>query len=215
MLCSLGYQNTKISLVNAAACGVPQNRQRVIIHGSLEGESPNFDDLKNPIDSGPTVDDALADLPDPSESLAVYRPGVAVPYSTADKSSYAAQLRGRKRLVTRWEPVTHADTIIRGFSFVEQGKIEPRSKCFRLQASGLSRTLRAGTRSRTACRPIHPDQNRVITVREAARLHSFPDWFQFPDTTSGAHVAIGNSVPPLMARVIAEKLLAPGVISKQ
>jgi DNA (cytosine-5)-methyltransferase 1 len=70
----------------------------------------------------------------------------------------------------------------------------------------FSPTLRAGSGNRTAARPIHYEHARVITVREAARLHSFPDWFDFGTSKLAAHKAIGNTVPPLLAYTIASEV---------
>jgi DNA (cytosine-5)-methyltransferase 1 len=77
-----------------------------------------------------------------------------------------------------------------------------------LSADSVSPTLRAGSGNRTAARPIHYEHARVITVREAARLHSFPDWFDFGTSKLAAHKTIGNSVPPLLAYVIASQVWA-------
>ncbi|WP_238993805.1 DNA cytosine methyltransferase [Calothrix sp. PCC 6303] len=63
-------------------------------------------------------------------------------------------------------------------------------------------TLRAGSGNRTALRPIHPCEPRVISVREAARLHSYPDWFNFSEGILHAHREIGNSVPPLLGYAV-------------
>lgn len=86
------------------------------------------------------------------------------------------------------------------------GEKEPTTWAYRLSADGFSPTLRAGSGNRTAARPIHYEHARVITVREAARLHSFPDWFDFGTSKLAAHKAIGNSVPPLLAYAIAKRL---------
>jgi DNA (cytosine-5)-methyltransferase 1 len=50
---------------------------------------------------------------------------------------------------------------------------------------------------------IHPKQDRLISVREAARLQSFPDWFRFSGSTSQQYQQIADAVPPLLARAVA------------
>lgn len=88
-----------------------------------------------------------------------------------------------------------------------QGKQDPVSKARRLELNGYCHTIRAGTGrdkgSFQSLRPIHPTLDRVITPREAARLQSFPDWFQFDQTKWQSFRQIGNSVCP----VLAEKVL--------
>src|SRR5690606_27747231 len=81
---------------------------------------------------------------------------------------------------------------------------------------GISNTLRAGTASdrgaHTAPRPIHPTLPRVITVREAARLHGYPDWFRFHATKWAGFREVGNSVPMALGRAVGRELLkADGV----
>ena len=53
---------------------------------------------------------------------------------------------------------------------------------------------------------IHPALNRAISIREAARLQSFPDSFQFCGTKDAQYQQVGNAVPPMMAKAIAESL---------
>lgn len=90
---------------------------------------------------------------------------------------------------------------------LKQGKQDSVSKARRLESNGFCHTIRAGTGrdmgSFQSLRPIHPTANRVITPREAARLQSFPDWFQFDSTKWQSFRQIGNSVCP----VLAEKIL--------
>ncbi|MFW9815406.1 MAG: DNA (cytosine-5-)-methyltransferase [Candidatus Thorarchaeota archaeon] len=59
---------------------------------------------------------------------------------------------------------------------------------------------------------IHPDENRLISMREAARLQSFPDHFRFLGSFSSRYKQIGNAVPPLLARSVAEVLETGQVI---
>ena len=84
------------------------------------------------------------------------------------------------------------------------------SRFLKLDPNGICNTIRAGTASDrgafTSPRPIHPFSPRCITVREAARLHSYPDWFRFHVTKLHGFRQIGNSVPPLLARAVAAKV---------
>lgn len=54
---------------------------------------------------------------------------------------------------------------------------------------------------------IHPIKNRAVSAREAARLQSFPDSYKFLGTKDSVYQQIGNAVPPLLGRVVAEKIL--------
>ena len=87
---------------------------------------------------------------------------------------------------------------------------ERKSRLYRLSKDGLSRALRAGTLpaqgSFTAVRPIHPVRPRCISVREGARLHSFPDWYAFHPTKWHGFRQVGNAVPPRLARAVAKAI---------
>lgn len=64
---------------------------------------------------------------------------------------------------------------------------------------------------------IHPTQDRAVSIREAARLQSFPDSFIFIGTKDKQYQQVGNAVPPFMANAIAEKLAEQlkNVLSKE
>lgn len=203
-LSGAGYANVRYQLVDAAACGVPQRRVRVVIYGTRTAPLPDYQDLAIADGTGPTVWDALRDLPDPLKVAKRFKPGSRVPYNSTPPSEYGKLLRASARTVSHWEPVAHSGTIVSAYAKLEQGETEPSTKCWRLIADGYARTLRAGSRTRTACRPVHPFDPRVITVREAARLHSFADSHPLPLAKSSAHVGIGNAVPPFMARALAK-----------
>ena len=106
----------------------------------------------------------------------------------------------------------HKEESIRRFQDTLFNKREPRSHLQRLDLNGLCPTLRAGTGedqgSHTSPRPIHPILPWVISVREAARLHSFPDWFRFHCTKWHGFRQVGNAVPPLLARAVGQKIVA-------
>jgi DNA (cytosine-5)-methyltransferase 1 len=75
----------------------------------------------------------------------------------------------------------------------------------RLDKDDLSRTITAHI-AKDGYWYIHPEQNRTITVREAARLQTFPDWFRFAGPPSAAFRQIGNAVPPLLGEHLARAI---------
>jgi len=89
--------------------------------------------------------------------------------------------------------------------------VEKTSRFLKLSPTGLCNTLRAGTArdkgAYTAARPIHYNQSRCITVREAGRLHTFPDWFLFHETIWHGFREIGNAVIPMLAKVIGDEII--------
>jgi DNA (cytosine-5)-methyltransferase 1 len=172
----------------------------------------------------PTVGEAIQDLPEVNN----YPELCDRDWAIADygkPSNYASQLRSfhllnddfsyqrnyNQSLLTSSFRTQHTPQSIQRFSETLPGKIEPTSRLYRLSLDGLCNTLRAGTPRNlgayTAPRPIHPRTPRCITVREAARLHSYPDWFRFHITKWHGFRQIGNSVPPLLAKAIAQEII--------
>ena len=175
--------------------------------------------------NSPTVYEAIADLPDISAypqlcdrdwcEVEYYIP--KSPYSAylrglhADPNNFAYPRQYNSQLLTSSIATVHSPNSIARFRATAQGEVDKISRFLKLDPHSISNTLRAGTPSNrgafTAPRPIHPDYPRCITVREAARLHSYPDWFRFHSTKWHGFRQIGNSVPPLLARAVAHQLL--------
>ena len=213
---------TPYRVLNAADYGVPQDRRRLFLVGTRKGlKSPNYPEPRH---NRITVEEAIGDLPNADSFDELHRTdSVLTKWET--NSSYARKLRGfdpdsddysyqRKflpDLLTCSLRTEHTDSSRSRFEATQPGKTESISRFRKLEPHGICNTLRAGTDSargaHTSPRPIHPFFARVITVREAARLHSYPDWFRLHATKWHGCRQIGNSVPPLLARAVASELL--------
>lgn len=108
-----------------------------------------------------------------------------------------------EREISGWLGTRHHAEVVERFAAVLAGHTEKVSRYPRLRWEGLCPTLRAGTDSSRgsfqAVRPIHPEEHRVITPREAARLQGFPDWFQFSSTKWHSFRQLGNSISPFVS----------------
>ena len=130
---------------------------------------------------------------------------------TSDAHNFAYSRWWNPQLLTSSTQTHHTETSIQRFQETPSGKLEPKSRLRRLDWNKPCHTLRAGTGADrgayTSPRPIHPDYPRVISVREAARLHSFPDWFRFHATKWHGFREVGNAVPPLLARALGSQAI--------
>jgi len=201
-------------VLNAADFGVPQKRYRLFIVGSLEGVS-----VSEPKTTGMphvTVREAIADLP-------VLRNGACVstlPYRSAPVSEYGRQMRRRHRVCSNHLVTDSHPDIIKRYQHVPQGgnwsdipkrlmaNYQDRSRCH----TGIYRRLKwdepsvvIGNFRKNML--IHPTQNRGLSVREAARLQSFPDWFEFHGSIGFQQQQVGNAVPPLLARAVFQAVI--------
>jgi DNA (cytosine-5)-methyltransferase 1 len=179
--------------------------------------------------TSPTVYDAIHDLPGPmtvspngdTQHYARYdrepEKGVTGTYARRARRQPAeglasAEVRQRVKsgLISGFNPTHHTAVVCKRFSKLGEGERDSVSKCPRLAWDEPCPTLRAGTGadrgSYQSIRPIHPRENRVITIREAARLQGFPDWFQFHATQWHSFRMIGNSISPMVATAILELL---------
>lgn len=228
---------TPWQVLDAANYSVPQHRERLILFGAKKGEAlPDYPaPWTNPADGkrkvfegltkGPSVSDALDDIPDAEQFEELRKTDEVVFSDWSDGSTYAMEMRCRTNsawhngVIREWNRDTltssarteHTEISRRRFSETAGGETEPISRFYKLHPEGLSNTLRAGTDGArgafTSPRPIHPNHNRCITVREMARLHGYPDWFRFNETKWHGARQIGNSVPPPLARAVGAQVI--------
>jgi DNA (cytosine-5)-methyltransferase 1 len=196
---------------DASAFGAATRRNRMFVIGMRRGQAEAMD--RAAIDAfhrpAATVKAAIADLagalplPESNDEPGFDRWRIG---RLGRPSAYAASLRASDRTFTGHRPTAHTPSVVERFAKVEQGQVDPVGRHPRLAWNGLCPTLRAGTGadkgSYQSVRPIHPDEDRVITVREAARLQGFPDAHLFHPTVWHSFRMIGNSVSPIMAESI-------------
>lgn len=223
---ALGDAGYKVALpykvLNAAKFGVPQSRERLFLMAARSDQK--IPEYMEPTASRITVREAIADLPDADDFSALEKSdSIEVHWET--ESEYALRLRGMLKDMTdfsykrAFDPnlltcslvTEHTEKSKKRFRETTPGKTESISRFLRLDPEGVCNTLRAGTDSargaHTSPRPIHPVYARVLTVREAARLHSYPDWFRLHATKWHGFRQIGNSVPPLLGRAVATSVI--------
>jgi len=211
-----GYKISS-ALLNAADFGVPQRRTRFFLIAARDQIPPSLSTPKSPMPLR-TVKDAIWDLP-------VLRNGSSIdvrPYRTKVNSAYSAALRGDKEICSGHLVSKNADEIIARYPHIPPGgnwKDIPdnlmrsyfdKSRCHtgiyrRLSASEPSVVLGNFRKNML----IHPTQNRGLSVREAARLQSFPDDYEFCGSIGLQQQQVGNAVPPLLAKAVFSVIATP------
>ncbi len=198
----LGY-NVVTQVLTASDYGVPQNRRRAIFVGLKEG-SFNFDIPK--VEHKVTTAEALSDLPEGSQSY-------NSDYVCAPQSEYQILMRRNSKGVMNHEVTIHNEQTREIIAMVPDGgnykdlplHLQNTRKVHiawtRLNSQKPSITIDTGHRHH-----FHYKWNRVPTVRESARIQSFPDDFEFLCSRTSQYKQVGNAVPPLMAKAIAEQL---------
>jgi DNA (cytosine-5)-methyltransferase 1 len=199
----LGY-TVVYKVLLASDYGVPQNRRRAFFVGTKNKKEFVFPEptTQNPISSK----DAISDLPE--KSLAD-----GTKYKTEPKSDYQKLIRGKSIGIFNHEITNHSDQTTSIISLVPDGgnyKDLPEElqktrnvniAWTRLNSKKPSFTIDTGHRHH-----FHYKYNRVPTVRESARIQSFPDTFVFLGSKTSQYKQVGNAVPPILAEVLAKEI---------
>jgi len=225
----IGYK-CKIKLLLAAEYGVPQLRERVFFIGTKDNSIEKIilkrthqNNVKNnevaPLPSILKVKDALSDILDLTPSNENKLRILIKDYNEPPKTKYQLYLRKNSDKLYEHIAPNHSQKVIDRISHIEQGKNhESLPKKYQLNGGypniygRLHLDYPADTiTGNCGCvsapgRFIHPTQNRAITVREAARLQSFPDEYRFFGSMRDMYRQVGNAVPPLLGKAIAKAI---------
>lgn len=203
----LGY-TVKYQILCAADYGVPQNRRRVIFVGMKNGEKEFFYPEKK--DDIITCEMALSDLPPLVEDVGEFEQE----YISTPKNQYQKIMRENSTKVYNHIAATHSDKVKHIISLVPDGgnyKDLPEeyrdSRKFHVAWTRFASSKPAPTIDTGHRHHFHYKYNRVPTVRECARIQSFPDSFIFIGNKTQQFRQVGNAVPPLMAECIAKQIV--------
>ncbi|MFZ4381958.1 MAG: DNA cytosine methyltransferase [Sandarakinorhabdus sp.] len=219
---ALGYA-VDYAVLRAEDYGVPQERRRVIFLANRLGQPNIFPAATHGEDKEPftTIWNAIGDLPPVWE-----RGGFlgAVEYASDPFSVYQEQMRYQSQSVKNHRGPMLSSVNKERLKHIPQGG-SWRDIPLALLPDGMKKAKRSDhTKRYGRSRPdalactiltkcdihwgayIHPVQDRAFTVREAARLQSFPDHFEFFGSMTEQFVQVGNAVPPLLAHAIAKQI---------
>ena len=210
-----GYDNITSSVLWASDYGVPQNRNRFFMVGNRLGINFKFPII---YETKITVEEAIGDLPSLQNGEMVDE----APYTlTLEEASPYAQLMRKGSDLARQNFVSrNNDLVIERYKYIDQGQnwraipdhlmqnYADKGRCH----SGIYKRLRADQPSVVISNYrksmlIHPYEDRGISVREAARLQSFPDTFIFEGPLMHIQQQIGNAVPPLLSKAVFQEIL--------
>lgn len=216
---ALGYR-VEARVLDAFRFGVPQHRQRLILIGLADGRQPLW---PTPDDNLVSLRDAIGDLPPIPRAQRAER----LPYDARRQTSPFQALMRRDvppdgaRLVTEHISRDVRDDDMEAFRLLREGQTyidlperlqRYRSDVFtdkykRLAWAELCRSITAHI-AKDGYWYIHPDQHRTLSVREAARVQSFPDDVSFAGTQTHRYRQIGNAVPVLLGEAIGGAVIA-------
>lgn len=202
-------------VVKAAEFGIPQKRERVIIVG-IQNKNIDFESIwektvKNIKNENPyffnkvTVADALSNLPDETEDGIINNPKPV--------TNYQKYLSCKNSFITNHNKTKHSKLAIERMKKIKPGEnylsLDENIKSVhsgsygRLRWNDLTPTITTRFDTPSGGRFIHPEKNRTLTPREAARIQSFPDDFVFYGGRTSICKQIGNAVPPKISYFLA------------
>ena len=203
-------------IVNASDYGVPQKRQRLIFVALQRSDGFIWPSVTT---GQVTVDDAIGDLPSLGTELGKRCQAYGGPQSDFQREARVGLPADNSDVV--WDHITRPvrdddreafglmtpDT---GYGALPERLRRYRSDIFcdkykKLDGGGLSRTITAHL-AKDGYWYIHPTENRTLSVREAARIQTFPDRFRFEGTRSHAFRQIGNAAPPALMAAVGKAL---------
>lgn len=224
-LAGLGYTEFKCGILHAEYFGVPQERRRLIFIANRKKKLIKWPVpfLNGEVAPFVTVNDAIFDLPPLGNGEG--EEGVPYPVLNGDVTEYQKAMRnGDDKVYNHLAPKLQPINLERMRHIPQGGSW--RDIPHRLLPAGMQKARRCDHTKRygrlhpeglastilTKCdlhwgAYIHPYQDRTITVREAARLQSFPDNFIFQGPRTEQYRQVGNAVPPLLAKAIAETVI--------
>lgn len=208
----LGY-NMKAKVLYAPNYGVPQIRKRVVFVGVKKG----LGDFEYPLpklkaEEYVTCEQAISDLPS-LENDNDYSLNKVREYLTKPTSDYQKMMRKNSNIVRNHFPTKHAQKTIDNIAKIPDGgnykdlppeeakKFKYHESLTRYCSKKPSLTIDTGHRTH-----FHYKYNRIPSVRENARLQSFPDDFIFFGNKQQQYKQVGNAVPPLLGKAIAEQV---------
>ena len=201
--------NISYQVLDASNYGVPQNRKRAIIVGVRKDYKNIVFDFNSLVQQEKTtVEDAIGEL------YQFEKCGEG-----AKELKKPADSKLRKFLRNKGNIVLDQDIVQKRISFVPQGgnwkdvpaELWPNDRQNR--HSSAYKRLNPNTQSCTIdtgnahSNYFHPLYNRIPTIRESARLQSFPDSFEFQGPRGSKYRQIGNAVPPLLAKAVADAIM--------
>lgn len=208
---SMGYQ-LKMGVLNASDYGVPQNRRRAVIIGKRNGDAPA---LPEPHNATVTIWDAISDL----AYLNSGEGSEEQEYHFEPQSEYQKKLRNGSNVLYNHVATKHSKLALERLAMIPPNagrEVLPKEHLTKSIYSGtwtrmrkdeISVTITTRFDTPSSGKFTHPFLNRAITVREAARIQSFPDSFKFTGNKGSQMKQVGNAVPPLLAEAIASVIL--------